>query len=115
MASQEKKTKGNLKISENVIETIAATAAAEVYGVASLVPAPSIKGTLKASQPESGVVVKVTGDVAKIDVYVKITKGSKIPEVGEKVQKGVKSAVQSMSKIVVEKVNVVIVGVAEEE
>ncbi|MBQ5320659.1 MAG: Asp23/Gls24 family envelope stress response protein [Oscillospiraceae bacterium] len=115
MSLEEKKTKGNLKISENVIETIAATAAAETHGVAALVPAPNLKGTLKASAPEAGVVVKMTGDVAKIDVYVKVLKGTKIPEVGDNIQKSVKSAVQSMSKVIVEKVNVIIAGVKEEE
>ena len=111
----ENKTKGNLKISENVIETIAATAAAETQGVAALTPAPNLKGTLKASAPESGVVVKMMGDVAKIDIYVKVLKGAKLPEIGDSVQNNVKSAVQSMSKVIVDKVNVIIAGINEEE
>lgn len=115
MSYQEKQTKGNLKISEGVLATIAAAAASEVAGVASLSPAPNLKGTLKASSPESGVVVKTYADVAGVDIYIKLKKGAKITEVSENVQDSVKQAIQNMSKIIVEKVNVIVAGIASEE
>lgn len=115
MSNQEKQTKGNLKISENVLATIAATSASEVLGVASMSPAPNLLGTLKASAPESGVVIKLNNDVATLDVYVKLKKGVKITEVSDKIQESVKHSVQNMSKIVVEKVNVVVAGIVSED
>ena len=115
MSNQEKQTKGNLKISESVLATIAATSASEVLGVASMAPAPNLMGTLKANAPESGVVIKLNHDVATIDIYVKLKKGAKITEVADKIQDSVKASVQNMSKIVVEKVNVIVAGVALED
>lgn len=115
MSNQEKQTKGNLKISENVLATIAATSASEVIGVASLSPAPNLMGTLRASAPESGVVIKLNNDVATIDIYVKLQKAAKITEVADKIQDSVKNAVQNMSRIVVEKVNVIVAGVVLED
>jgi uncharacterized alkaline shock family protein YloU len=115
MSNTENRTKGNLKISENVLATIAATAASETAGVAAMSPAPNLIGTLKATAPESGVVVKINADVASVDVYVKLNKGAKITEVSSKIQDNVKNSIQNMSKIVVEKVNVVVAGIVSEE
>ena len=114
MSNNENRTKGNLKISENVLATIAATAAAETAGVASMSPAANLIGTLKASSPESGVVIRLNQDVASVDVYVKLEKGAKITEVSDKIQDNVKNSIQNMSKIVVEKVNVVVAGIVSE-
>ncbi len=115
MSYQEKQTKGNLKISENVLATIASAAASETVGVVSMSPAPNLIGTLKASAPESGVVIRLNADVATVDVYVKLQKGAKITEVSDKIQDNVKNSIQNMSKIVVEKVNVIVAGIVSEE
>ena len=83
--------------------------------MASMSPAPNLMGTLKANAPESGVVIKLSHDVATVDIYVKLKQGAKITEVSDKIQDSVKNAVQNMSKIVVEKVNVVVTGVSLED
>ncbi|MFQ9872179.1 MAG: Asp23/Gls24 family envelope stress response protein [Oscillospiraceae bacterium] len=95
---------GSLKISEEVLATIASFAAKEVSGVASMAlsnPA-SIKNFLVKSSPSSkSVKIELNDDVAVIDVYVNLKYGAKIPETSEAIQTSVKESVQNMTGITV--------------
>ena len=116
--NQVNQTVGSLKISEEVIATIASLATKEINGVASLANSPvDIKGIfVKAkSKGSKSIRIELSDDVAVIDVYVNLNYGAKIPDVSEQIQNNVKTAVQNMTGIAVSKVNVHIEGISFDE
>ncbi len=92
---------GSLRISHDVIATIASCAAAEIEGVASLASYTksinNLKGILFKSQVTSSISVELNDDIATIGVYLNLKYGAKIPVVAERVQQAVRDAVQSMT------------------
>lgn len=107
---------GNLKISQEVIASIAGYTATDTEGVASLATV-GITGRL-GKKPARPVSIQLGDDgVAVIDIRLKIKHGAKIPELSRKLQNSVKEAVQNMTSVVVSKVNLQIAGVdfSEEE
>ena len=103
---------GNLKISEEVVASIASIATKEAEGVAELSVAPAnIKGIFKSKPIKSAVVVDLNDTVAVIDVYLKIKYGAKVQNVAAEVQRKVKDSVQNMTSIAVSRVNVHISGI----
>lgn len=107
---------GNLKISQNVIASIAGYTATETEGVASLATV-GITGRL-GKKPTRPVSIRMGDDgAAVIDIRVKIKHGAKIPELSRRLQSSVKDAVQNATGIYVSKVNLQIAGVdfSEEE
>lgn len=116
MEKQSREPIGNLKISHEVIATIAGFAAREIDGVASMAVSPgNIRRFLPRSTTEKSIRIELTDDVAAIDVYVNLRYGAKIPVVSERIQRSVKEAVQNMTGIVVAKVNIFVVGIDFEE
>ena len=112
--SEVKKTpmNGSCIISEEVIATIACTAALEVPGVASMAQRPvDIRG-LMASQALKSVAVLNTAYETVLDVYINLEVDTRIPDVAAEVQHSVKVAVQSMTGKPVTKVNVHVMGVS---
>lgn len=98
---------GNLKISREVISTIAKYAALEVDGVASLASfTANLKGWLLRRKSAKPITIDLTDDVARIDLHINVKAGVKIPELAEKVQAAVKEAVQNMTGIAVSHVNI---------
>lgn len=98
---------GNLKISREVISTIAKYAALEVDGVASLASfTANLKGWLLRKKSAKPITIDLTDDVARIDLHINVKAGVKIPELAEKVQAAVKEAVQNMTGIAVSHVNI---------
>lgn len=107
--TQAAKTLGTLRISQDVIATIASCAATEIHGVAGLSTyTSSIKNLLSKNAVNKSIVVDLGDDVAVIDVHLNLMAGTKIPAVSETVQRAVKEAVQNMTGITVSKVNVFI-------
>lgn len=103
---------GTLRISRDVIATIAKSAATEVdgiYGMAKL--SSELKDIFNKGQTVKPVTVEIKDEIAEITVNVILTGGYKIPAVAEKVQKAVKESVQSMTGITVSRVNMVVAGV----
>ena len=104
---------GSLKISHDVIASIAGYTATEIEGVASLAPMSSNPvGWLLEKQTVKPVSISINGGVAVIDIRLCINNGVKIPELSKKVQVAVKEAVQNMTGILVSKVNLHIAGIA---
>ena len=58
-----------------------------------------------------GIKVEVTDSTAKIDVNIIVEYGSRIPDVAYEIQNRVKKAVESMTGLTVEEVNVHVQGV----
>ena len=110
-----KPSEGSCIISEDVIATIASTAALEVQGVASMAQRPTdIRGLISSSAAKSVKVVNNENETI-IDVYVNLRLGARIQDVAGDVQHGVKVAVQSMTGKPVTKVNVHVAGIILEE
>lgn len=112
---QFKKSEGTCIISEEVIATIACTAAMEVPGVASMAQRPDLRSIIASGA--NGKSVKVTGSESTmtLDVYFTIKEGFRIPDVAEQVQREVKVAVQSMTGKPVTRVNVHVAGLKLED
>ncbi|MGN0172784.1 MAG: Asp23/Gls24 family envelope stress response protein [Acutalibacteraceae bacterium] len=106
-------TDGSCIISEEVIATIACNAALEVPGVVSMAQRPmNIRGVISSGAVRSVGVVSNANETV-LDVYINPSMTANIPSVAEKVQTGVKNAVQSMTGSPVTKVNVHVVSAVE--
>ena len=94
---------GDVKISENVIRSIAGVAAKEIEGVAELAePARSLL-----APSASPITVSVSDDLVEITVRLVLMNGYRLTTVAEQVQKNVKENVQSMTGVIVSKVHVI--------
>ncbi len=104
---------GNISISNDVIATIAAIAAKSIEGVYGMVS--SITGgfaeLLGKKNPSKGVKVMINGKDVKIDMYVVVEYGVKIPDVAWEIQGKTKNEVEAMTGLNVVAVNVNIEGV----
>lgn len=104
---------GNVKISDDVIEIIAGVAATEIEGVASMNGgiAGGISVMLGMKNLAKGVKVESLEKDVTIDLNIIVEYGSKITEVGKKVQENVKTTVETMTGLNVVAVNVNVQGV----
>jgi uncharacterized alkaline shock family protein YloU len=104
---------GSLKISQDVIASIAGYTATDTEGVASLAPiSTNLSGWFREKQSLKPISIQLEDGVAVIDIRLRVKHGAKIPELSKKLQTAVKEAVQNMTGIVVSKVNLHIAGVA---
>lgn len=103
---------GSLKISQEVIASIAEYTVNEIEGVAGLAPiSPSLTGWLLEKQTIRPVSIVINEGVAVIDVRICIKNDVRIPELSKKLQAAVKESVQNMTGIVVSRVNLHIAGI----
>lgn len=110
----EKKSElGKIEISPDVIEVIAGIAASEVSGVAMMRGnfATDVAEKLGRKNHGKGVKVELGEDSITVDVSVVINYGVSVPEVARLIQENVKQALQTMTAIRLEAVNVHVVGV----
>ncbi len=106
---------GRCIISEEVIATIASTAAVEVPGVAGMAPrTKDLRGLVGNSATRYVAVVNNESETI-VDLYINLKAGVRIPEVAGEVQRVVKDEVQSMTGRPVTKVNVHIAGIVLDE
>lgn len=105
-------TTGNLKVSEEVVSTIAKQVVEEMEGVYSLAPPPvSLKDMVLKTGVQRPIRITLNGDVAMIDISLVLKLGYQVREVAEKVQNDVKEEVQNMAGITVSAVNVYVANV----
>lgn len=104
---------GDIKVSSNVIMTIAAVAALEVKGVHSLqgTAADEIVTMLKLKNLAQGVRIDIENNQAKVALAIILEYGYSIPKISAQVQDKVKSAIETMTGMEVLSVNVRIGGV----
>lgn len=103
-----------IKISSDVIAVIAGVAVSEVKGVYGMSGgfAGGISEVLKGKKNlAKGIKVDATDEKAKIDVNIIVEYGARIPDVAFEIQNRVKKAVENMTGLKVEEVNVHIQGV----
>lgn len=110
----EEQADGTIRIADDVVATIAALAAAETPGVASMSGGISEGFTKRISGKnlQKGVSVEVGTEEAVVDLRVIIQYGKKIDEVCRQVQANVKEAVETMTGLKVVEVNVKVEGIA---
>ena len=103
---------GSLKISQEVIASIAQYTIQETEGVAGFAPiTPSLTNWLLEKQTIKPVSIVITDGVAVIDIRICVENDVNIPSVSKKLQFAIKEAIQNMTGIVVSRVNLHIAGV----
>jgi uncharacterized alkaline shock family protein YloU len=106
-----------VRISDDVVATIAGLTAMETKGVAAMSGGVSegLARKLSGRNVQKGVSVEVGQQEAAIDLRIIVHYGSKIQEVGRVLQENVRTAVENMTGLKVVEVNVKIEGVAFKE
>ncbi len=114
---EEKKniSKDSVKISEEVVASITGVAASETEGVA------SVGGNSIASNwtelisgkknNTKGIKITMNENVVELEILLTVKYGVSIPEVASNVQYNVKNAVEEMTGLIVEKVDVRVTGI----
>lgn len=119
--SQEKKEKktsvGEVQIANEVVSSIAGISASEVEGVDSMAGGftNELVGKFGVKNLSKGVKVEVEDDKAVVDLAINMKYGYSIPDTCEQVQEKVAQAINSMTGLTVERVNVRIAGVSLEQ
>jgi len=103
----------NIKISDEVIETIAAVTISEIEGVSGtgsgLVD--GLARRLSKKPATSGIKASIGEGTVSVDISIVVKYGIRIPEVAWNVQDAVKKEIELMTGLKVEKVNVRVVGI----
>lgn len=99
---------GNIKISDDVVKTIAAKAAADVEGIYKLAGgvADEVSKMLGKKRPTNGVKVEVGEKECSIEVFIIVEYGYSISSVAQNVQKAVLNAITQMTGLKVVEVNI---------
>ena len=105
--------KGDIKISDSVVASIAGLAASEIDGVDSLSGnlTNEIVAKFGIKNNSKGVKLEINQGRVIADIYVNVVYGFSIPDVSAKVQEKVKQAIESMTGLTVVGVNVRVVGI----
>ena len=114
----ESEESNEIKISDDVVAVIAGVAVAEVSGVAEMAGgfAGGISEVLSGKKNlAKGIKVETEENKAKIDVNIIVEYGARIPDVAFEIQNRVKTAVENMTGLTVEEVNVHVQGVNTEK
>lgn len=104
---------GNVKISTEVIASIAGVAATEVEGVVGM--SGGIKGLsdiLGLKNISKGIKVEVGEKSTAIDLFIIVEYGKNISEIAKKVQKNIRTSIENMTGLDVIEVNVTIQGIS---
>ena len=109
----EKEKIGEVQIADEVVAIIAGLAATEVEGVDSMAGniTNELVGKLGMRNLSKGVKVDVTEEHVSVDLSLNLKYGYNIPEVCEKVQERVKTAIENMTGMEVLDVNIRVAGV----
>ena len=109
----EKEKIGEVQIADEVVAIIAGLAATEVEGGDSMAGniTNELVGKLGMRNLSKGVKVDVTEEHVSVDLSLNLKYGYNIPEVCEKVQERVKTAIENMTGLSVLDVNIKIAGV----
>ncbi len=105
---------GSINISEDVVASIASIALGEVEGVAGLAAGmgTELAEMFGRKNTSKGVKLSVTDEEIRIDCSIMVKYGYPIQDVAASVQESVANAVESMTGLKVNVVNVAVVGIA---
>lgn len=104
---------GVVKIADEVVSIVAGLAAADIEGVASMSGgiAGGIAEVLGRRNLSKGVKVEVGTEDTKIDIFIIVKYGARIPDVAWDIQEAVKKAVETITGLKVAYVNIHVQGV----
>ncbi len=105
---------GEVKIADEVVAMIAGLAATEVEGVDSMAGniTNELMGKLGMKNLNRGVKISVDDDHVSVELSLNMKYGYSIPDVSEKVQERVRTAIETMTGLTVLEVNIKIAGVS---
>lgn len=105
---------GQVQIADEVVAIIAGLAATEVEGVASMAGNITIELVSKLGKKSlsKGIRVKVEDGIVNVNVALNIAYGYSVPKTCKKVQEKVKAAIENMTGLEVEKVDIQIANVS---
>lgn len=108
---------GNISIADDVVASIAGIAALEVKGVSKLTGniSKELIGKLGKKNLAGGVKIDIKEGIVTAYISVEILYGNNIKTVSEEIQGKVKQAIESMTGLTVESVNVVVSGIKLEK
>ena len=112
--TEDEETIGNIKISVEVVSTIAGIAASEIQGVSCMYTSfvDGVAQRLGAKRNNTkGVRVDMSSSSVYIDLYIVVDYGIKIPELAWEIQENVKNSVETMTGLKVSKINIHIEGI----
>ena len=104
---------GQVQIADEVVAIIAGLAATEVEGVASMAGniTNELVSKLGKKSLSKGIRVKVEDGIVNVNVALNIAYGYSVPKTCKKVQEKVKAAIENMTGLEVEKVDIQIANV----
>lgn len=104
---------GSVSIADDVVAMIASLAATEVEGVGAIVGniTNELMSRVGMNKLTKGVKVVVADGKVSVDLAITIDYGHNIPETSQNVQKKVKNAIENMTGLEVEIVNIRIAGI----
>lgn len=114
MSVSTKNVYGKISISDDAIALVARQACLDCYGIVEMVNKgfkDAISGLLVKGVPSTGVRIATTADKIFIDLYVIIKFGVSLSAVGETLKQTVKYNIEKFTGMVVDSVNVNIMGV----
>ena len=105
---------GQVQIADEVVAIIAGLAATEVEGVASMAGniTNELVSKLGKKSLSKGIRVKVEDGIVNVNVALNIAYGYSVPKTCKKVQEKVKAAIENMTPLEVEKVDIQIANVS---
>lgn len=105
---------GQVQIADEVVAIIAGLAATEVRGVASMAGniTNELVSKLGKKSLSKGIRVKVEDGIVNVNVALNIAYGYSVPKTCKKVQEKVKAAIENMTGLEVEKVDIQIANVS---
>ena len=105
---------GQVQIADEVVAIIAGLAATEVEGVASMAGniTNELISKLGKKSLSKGIRVKVEDGIVNVNVALNIAYGYSVPKTCKKVQEKVKAAIENMTGLEVEKVDIQIANVS---
>ena len=105
---------GQVQIEDEVVAIIAGLAATEVEGVASMAGniTNELVSKLGKKSLSKGIRVKVEDGIVNVNVALNIAYGYSVPKTCKKVQEKVKAAIENMTGLEVEKVDIQIANVS---
>lgn len=105
---------GQVQIADEVVAIIAGLAATEVEGVASMAGniTNELVSKLGKKSLSKGIRVKVEDGIVSVNVALNIAYGYSVPKTCKKVQEKVKAAIENMTSLEVEKVDIQIANVS---
>lgn len=105
---------GEVVIAPEVLEIIIGVSASKVEGVYSLRNKHAFETLGKKAQGK-GVYIKSEDESISVDIYLFVTEGARVPEVAQNIQREVKERVLGLTEVVIDNVNVHIMGMIPAE